>query len=458
MQFDYFSLSRLVFALTAGFHIIFPCLIIGLAIYLTALETLWLSTRKEIYRVQYQFWVKIFAAAFITGFITGLVLSYQLDTTFNELYRETLEILVPIRRVELINAMVLEAGALAVMAWGWGRVGERLHFTATLMMMSGLIVSLCCILARNSWMQTPDGFAVVDGQLVVTDWLAVVINPSFPYRLFHMLGAAVLSTAFFVTGISAWFLLRKRDVSFARFSIRAGIATIAIATPLQILSGDLHGLNTKEYQPVKLAAIEGLWETRSGVPLVLFAIPDLKSEQNKYSIEIPKLASLILTHRLDGAVEGLESVLPERRPNVPIVFYSFRIMVALGLVMLVIGYTGLVLLRKNNLYQTRWFLRLCFVMIPGGFAATIAGWCVTEAGRQPWVIYGLLTTSEVINTKSNLQSLHSLTLLGLTYVVLLATFIVYVRQRVTLGPTRPSEHSANTRILHKLFKPLVKEF
>ena len=436
MESDYILLSRMIFSMTASFHIIFPCMIIGLALYLAVLELLWLRTRKEIYKQQYEFWIKPFAIAFIIGFITGLILSYQLDTTFNELYRQTIDILVPIRKVEMINVLLLEAGVFIIMVWGWGKVGNHLHFLATVMMAIGLVVSLTCILTRNSWMQTPDGYALIDNQLAVTEWLSVIFNPSFPYRFFHMLDAAILSTALFITGISARYLLRRRNIEFARFNLRVGVTIIAISALLQIIIGDLHGLNTKQHQPIKVAAIEALWETRQGAPLVVFAIPDSVSEQNKYSIEIPNVASMILTHSIDGKVVGLKSTPPQYRPNVTVVFVSFRIMVALGLLILGVGIIGLVLLSVNRIYEKRWYLMICYTMTPFGFLATIAGWCVTEAGRQPWVINGLLTTSDVINKTSNLHNPSSLMAVGIIYLVLLTVFIISIHRLLTVGPSQ----------------------
>jgi cytochrome d ubiquinol oxidase subunit I len=434
MGFDHVVLSRLQFASTAGFHIIFPCLIIGLAFYLTALEILWLKTKQQIYRAQFEFWVKPFAAAFIVGVTTGVVLSYQLDTAFGGFYYKTLNILVPIRKIEFANALLVEAGFFGIMVWGWKKVGDRLHFLATLMVTAGVIASAACILARNSWMQTPDGFLLIDGQLMLDDWLSAVISPSFPYRFAHMLGAAFVSTAFFILGISAWFLLKQRHRTFAQFSLRASLLVILVLTPLQFFSGDLHGLNTKEHQPTKLAAMEALWDTMEGAPLVLFGVPDQKLEANRYAVEIPKLASLIITHELNGKLIGLKDVPREERPNVPIVFFSFRIMVGLGLAMLAVGVVGLLLWRKGYLYSSRWYLRVCCSMIPSGFLATIAGWCVSEAGRQPWVVYGLIKTAEVVVPMDASQVVQFLSSIAIAYALLFSGFVYYLCSVIKRGP------------------------
>lgn len=415
-------LSRIQFGATASFHIIFPSLIIGLTFYLVALEILWLVTGREIYRIQFDFWAKLLTAAFIVGVVTGVALSFQLDTAFGGFYDQTFALLLPIRKMELLNAMFIEAGFFGAMVWGRERIGKRLHLVATLLVALGVITSMVCILARNSWMQTPDGFALAGGRLEVQDWLSVVLNPSFPYRFSHMLGASLSSTAFVVLGISAWLMLKGRDRRFAEFGMRASLWVISIVLPLQFLSGDLHGLNTSEYQPTKLAAIESLWDTTHGAPMVLFALPDQEQERNRYSVEIPKLASLIVTHSLNGKVAGLKEVPKEERPYVPLVFFSFRIMVATGVMMLAVGIVGMVLLYKNRLYRSRRFLQICCWMIPSGFIATIAGWCVSEAGRQPWVVHGLLKTVDIAASMPVAHAMHSAAWFAVAYAALCVAF------------------------------------
>ncbi len=436
MEIDPIFLSRLQFGVTASFHIIFPCLVIGFAFYLAILEFLWIRTRKEQYRAQYKFWLKPFAAVFIIGMITGVVLSYQLDTTFGEFYKKTAAILVPIRRVELLNVLLLEGGTLGIMVWGWRRVGTRLHFTATLMMVLGVLISGVCITARNSWMQTPDGFAMVGDQILLQNWFSAIFSPSFPYRFLHMLAAAYLSTAFFVLGISAWFLIKRQYRDFAQYSSRFALITIFIMTPAQIFLGHLHGVNTHEHQPLKIAAIEGLWETKHGAPMVLFGLPDQEAEQNRYAMEIPNLASLIVTHDIDGELMGLKEVPKKERPYVPLVFFSFRVMVAVALLMLLVGAIGIFLMKKGSLYQSRWFLRTCVAMTPSGFIATIAGWCVTEAGRQPWVVSGLVKTNEIVTSAPSSQVVEFLSVIFTFYALLFLIFLYSLWMFIKRGPTQ----------------------
>ncbi|MVF14976.1 cytochrome ubiquinol oxidase subunit I [Ketobacter sp. MCCC 1A13808] len=439
MDVDYILISRLGFAFTASYHIIFPSLIVGLAFYLTALEALWLKTGQENYRLQYLFWLKPFTAAFFVAVITGVGLSFQLDTHFGQFYYKTIDILAPIRHFELINAIVLEAGSLGVMWWGWKRVGKKLHFAATLMMSLGIIISFVCIIARNSWMQTPDGYELVAGQLVLTDWFAAIINPSFPYRFTHMLLAGLMSTACFVLGLSAWFLIKQQQINFARFNLHVALTAIVILAPLQIFIGDLHGLNTRENQPMKIAAIEGLWKTTDGAPLVLFGIPDKEKAENKNAIEIPKLASLILTHKTDGEVKGMNAFPKQNWPNVALIFYSFRIMVALGFWIVLIGFIGCYLRYKNKLNNNKIFLRIAIFTIPAGFIATIAGWLVAEAGRQPWVIYEIIKTKDILLPISRTEAIHSLLLMGIIYGLTLIGFLYAMFRILTKNPENQYE-------------------
>lgn len=434
MEIDPVFLSRLQFGVTASFHIIFPCLIIGLAFYLAIIEFLWLRTKREIYRTQYNFWLKLFALVFIIGMITGVVLSFQLDTNFGNFYERTASILVPIRRVELVNVLLLEGGTLGIMVWGWRRVGNRLHFLATLMMVLGVLISAVCITARNSWMQTPDGFALVGDEFLPQDWLSVIINPSFPYRLLHMLAAATLTTAFFMLGISAWFLIKRRYREFARFSLRFAVIVIFVMVPVQIFLGHLHGMNTFEHQPLKIAAIEGLWESTHSAPMVLFGVPDQVTEKNHYALEIPFLASLIVTHNVGGELIGLKEAPKNERPNVAIVFFSFRVMVAVALLMLLIGIVGAFLMKKGRLYHSRWFLRTCVAMTPSGFIATITGWIVTEVGRQPWAIFNLVKTTDIVASTHGSQVTDFLSVISAFYSLILLIFLYSLGRLIQRGP------------------------
>ena len=434
MGFDHVLISRLGFAVTASYHIIFPSLIIGLAFFLSALEIAWYRTGKEIYRTHYQFWLKFFIVAFVVGVVTGVGLSFQLDTHFGNFYRTTIDVLVPIRHLELINTIVLEAGALGIMLWGWNRVGKRLHLAATLMMNVGVVIAGVCILARNSWMQTPDGYLLENGQLILKDWLAAVVSPSFPYRFLHMITAALLSTGFFVLGISAWYLLKERHRKFARLSLRVAVLTIAVLAPMQLVIGHMHGLNSKEHQPMKVAAMEGLWKTREGAPLILFGLPDQERQTNHWALEVPKLGSLVLTHQLDGKVKGLEEFPSEDWPKISIVFFSFRIMVGLGLLMIGVGTLGFVLLLRQRAHSSRWFLRICWIMTPSGLIATIAGWIVTEVGRQPWTIYGLVRTADVVRDITAAEVQHSLMLMGIVYTTTCFAIVYVLRRILGCGP------------------------
>lgn len=436
MEFDPIVLSRLQFGLTASFHIIFPCLVIGLAFYLAILEYMWLRTKRPIYCVQYKYWLKPFVAVFFLGMITGVVLSFQLDTTFSGFYERTASVLVPIRQIELANVLLFEAGTLGIMLCGWRRVGPKLHFTATLMMVIGVLISAICITARNAWMQTPDGFVIAEGQILVQDWMSVIVSPSFPYRLSHMLAAAFLSTAFFVLGISAWYLLRNRYQEFAQRSLKFSLLVIIVMTPVQIFLGHLHGVNTHENQPTKIAAMEGLWETQHGAPMVVFGIPDQDHEVNRFSVEIPKLASLVVTHDPNGKLQGLNETPKHERPNVAIVFISFRIMILLCLLMLLVGMVGIYLLKMNRLFQSRKFLYVCVIMLPSGLIATIAGWIVSEVGRQPWVISGLIKTSDVVTATPSHELVEFIGFISIFYLLLFFIFIYSIKRFIGQGPIR----------------------
>ncbi len=387
-------LSRLQFAFTITFHIIFPAFTIGLASYLAVLEGLWLWRGQEVYLTLYRYWLKIFALSFGMGVVSGVVMSYQFGTNWGPFSDMTGPVLGPLLGYEVMTAFFLEAGFLGVMLFGMEKVGKRLHFLATLLVAVGTLISTFWILSANSWMQTPAGFAIRDGQYIPADWWAVIFNPSFPYRLVHMVLAAYLTTAFVVGAVGAYHLLKSRsnEAAAVMFSMAMWMATLV--APVQLVAGDMHGLNTLEHQPAKIAAMEGHWETQRGAPLILFGIPDAKEERTKYEIAIPKLGSLILTHDLNGEVRGLKSWPKDERPNSLIVFWSFRIMVGIGLLMALTGLLALILRIRGRLFSSTWFHRFAIVMGPTGFIAVIAGWITTEVGRQPYLVYGLLRVSE----------------------------------------------------------------
>jgi len=387
-------LSRFQFAFTVAFHIVFPSLTIGLASYLAVLEGLWLLRGRDIYMIAYRYWLKIFALSFGMGVVSGIVMSYQFGTNWGPFADKTGPVLGPLLGYEVLTAFFLEAGFLGVMLFGMNRVGKKLHFLATLLVAIGTLISTFWILSANSWMQTPQGFAIENGQFVPADWLEIIFNPSFPYRLVHMVLAAYLTTAFVVGAVGAYHLLRDRGNPPAALMFSMAMWMATLVAPLQILAGDFHGLNTLEHQPAKVAALEGHWETRRGAPLILFGIPDQEEERTKYEIAIPKLGSFILTHDFNGEIRGLKSWPKEDRPPSAIVFWSFRLMVGIGFAMALTGLLSLYLRLRGRLTTSPFLLRLAVLMGPTGFIAVIAGWVTTEVGRQPYLVYGLLRLSE----------------------------------------------------------------
>ena len=365
---DALTLARMQFAFTVSFHIIFPAFSIGLASYLAVLEGLWLWKREQVYRDLFNFWKKIFAVAFGMGVVSGIVMAYQFGTNWSVFSDKAGPVIGPLMGYEVLSAFFLEAGFLGVMLFGEKRVGPGLHYFATLMVAVGTLISATWILSVNSWMQTPAGFSInAAGQFVPEDWWAVIFNPSFPYRFVHMVLAAYLTTAFVVGGIGAWHLLKDRASRGARVMFSMAMWMAALVAPIQIFAGDLHGLNTLEYQPAKIAAMEGHYETHVGAPLILFGIPDDEAEVTRYQIAIPKLGSLILTHHLDGEVKGLKAFPKDQRPPAEIVFWSFRLMVGIGFAMLGIGLWSLLRrLQRNRLYEDRWLHRAALLMAPSG--------------------------------------------------------------------------------------------
>jgi cytochrome bd ubiquinol oxidase subunit I len=395
-DFDALTLARMQFAFTMSFHIIFPAFSIGLASYLAVLEGLWLWKKDQVFHDLFNYWKKIFAVAFGMGVVSGIVMSYQFGTNWSVFSDKAGAVIGPLMGYEVLSAFFLEAGFLGVMLFGEKRVGAGLHFFATMMVTFGTLISATWILSVNSWMQTPAGYSItIAGQFVPEDWWAVIFNPSFPYRFVHMVLAAYLTTAFVVGGIGAWHLLKDNASPGARVMFSMAMWMAALVAPIQIFAGDQHGLNTLEYQPAKVAAMEGNYETHVGAPLILFGIPDDEAEETRYQISIPKLGSLILTHHADGEVKGLKAFPKDQRPPAKIVFWSFRIMVGIGFAMLGIGLWGLLRrLQKGRLYEARWLHRAALLMTPSGFIAVLAGWITTEVGRQPYTIYGLLTTAQ----------------------------------------------------------------
>ena len=400
------------------------------------LEALWLKTKKEVYRDLYHFWLKIFAVNFGMGVVSGLVMAYQFGTNWSRFSTFAGSVTGPLLTYEVLTAFFLEAGFLGVMLFGWNRVGPRLHFFATLMVAIGTLISTFWILASNSWMHTPQGYEIVDGRVIPVDWLAVIFNPSFPYRLTHMAVAAFLATAFFVGASAAWHLLRGNDNPGVRKMLSMAMWMALLVAPLQALIGDAHGLNTLQHQPAKIAAIEGHWsnDEPGPTPLILFGWPDMQREETRFAVEIPALGSLILNHSLTEPIPALKDFPPEDRPNAPIVFWTFRIMVGLGLLMILTGLWSLWLRWRHRLYQSRAFLRLVLAMGPSGLIAILAGWFTTEIGRQPWVIYGLMRTRDAVSLHSATQMSISLVTFVVVYFFVFGVGLVYVLRLIRKGP------------------------
>ena len=400
---DPILLARIQFAFTISFHIVFPAMSIGLASFLAVLEWRWLATNDQRYRDLYHFWIKIFAVAFGMGVVSGVVMSYQFGTNWSIFSDKVGNVIGPLLGFEVLTAFFLEASFLGVMLFGWGRVSARMHFAATVIVAMGTLMSAFWILSANSWMQTPQGFSVgADGRLNPVNWLQIIFNPSFPYRLMHMVTAAYLATAFTIGGVGALYFIQRRYIPHAKIMLGMAAIMAILVAPAQLLIGDLHGLNTLHYQPAKIAAMEGVWDTRTNVPLLLFAIPDEKAQMNKAEIAIPNMASLILTHSQDGKIRGLKDFAGNTPPVVP-VFYSFRVMVGLGMLMILLGIVSTFQYARGKLFNSRWLHYWWVAMMPSGYIALLAGWFVTEIGRQPFLVYGVIRTIEAA-TPSNLSA------------------------------------------------------
>lgn len=434
MDLDPVLLARIQFAFTVTFHIIFPSFTIGLSAYIATLGAIWLRTNDERYHRLMRFWTKIFAVSFAMGVVSGIVLSYQFGTNWSRFSDATGDILGPLLGYEVLTAFFLEAGFLGVMLFGWDRVGRGLHFFATCMVALGTLISSFWILAANSWMHTPAGFAMRDGRFMPVDWFAVIFNPSFPYRLVHMVLAAYLTTAFVVGAVGAWHLLRDRYDQPARVMFSMAMWMAALVAPIQLVAGDMHGLNTLKRQPAKIAAIEGHWETQRGMPLYLFGWPDMKAEETRYALAVPRLGSLVLTHEWDGEVKGLKDWPPDQRPFSPVVFWSFRIMVGLGMLMILVGIVSLWLRWRKALYAEPWFLRCCIAMGPSGFVALLAGWITTEMGRQPWLVYGHMRTVDGLSPVLAGDIAVSLGIFVVVYFTVFGIGAYYLLRLMVAGP------------------------
>lgn len=433
---DAFHLARIQFAFTVSFHIIFPAITIGLASFLALLEGLWLKTKEPSYLSLYQFWIKIFAVNFGMGVVSGLVMAYQFGTNWSGFSQFAGSITGPMLTYEVLTAFFLEAGFLGIMLFGWNKVGRKLHFFATCMVALGTLISTFWILSSNSWMQTPQGYVIENGVVVPVDWLQVVFNPSFPYRLLHMSIGAFLASALFIASCAAWLLLKGQNTAPVRKMFSMALWLVLIIAPIQAFVGDAHGLNTLEHQPAKIAAIEGHWDnaTKEATPLILFGIPDMAEEKTKYAIEIPYLGSLILTHSLDKQIPALKSFAPEDRPNSSIIFWSFRVMAGLGMLMICLGLLSVILRKKKRLYHSPLFLRFALLMGPTGLIAILAGWFTTEIGRQPWVVYGLQRTKDAVSAHGDIQMSLSLLAFILVYFSVFGIGYFYMVHLMKKGP------------------------
>ncbi len=422
-------LSRMQFAANISFHILFPSITIALGWGLLFMRWRWLRTHQQAWLDAYRFWTKVFALSFALGVVSGITMSFQFGTNWPGYMERVGNVAGPLLGYEVMTAFFLEATFLGVMLFGHGRVSERVHLLATFLVAFGTTMSAFWILALNSWMQTPTGHEIIDGKFHVVSWLEVIFNPSFPYRFTHTLLASGLTVAFLLAGLSAWQLLRNCANGATHKTLRMGLTLGALLIPVQIFVGDLHGLNTLEHQPQKIAAMEGVWQTQRGVPVLLFAVPDEEARENRYEIKIPKLASLILTHELDGEIKGLDEFKGEHPPVGP-VFWGFRVMVGVGMLMLAMSWAGVWLLRRrgwNAAALPRTLLWGLAGMTFSGWVATLAGWYVTEIGRQPYIVYGLLRTADIATTTPAPMIALTLALYVTLYLALIVAYIAVLR-------------------------------
>ncbi|MFG6160062.1 cytochrome ubiquinol oxidase subunit I [Halomonas sp. 1390] len=452
MELDPLLLSRLQFAFVVAFHAIFPVFTIGLASYIALLNGLFFKTDNPAWDRLALFWTKVFAVVFGMGVVSGIVMSFQFGTNWSNFSLAASNFLGPVLSYEVVTAFFLEAAFLGVLLFGRGKVPQGVHLFAAIMVAIGTFISSFWILSANSWMQTPAGIELIEGRFHVTDWSEAIFNPSFPYRFAHMVLASFLTGGFVVAGVSAWYLLIGRDREANRKALSMCLWLLLVLAPTQAVVGDFHGLNTLEHQPTKVAAMEGNWERGSHVPLLLFAWPDQQAQENRFEVGIPSLASLILTHHAEGEVPGISEVPPEEQPPVWIVFWSFRIMVALGLAMIAVALTGLWLRRGGRVYEHRGFLQLMRVMTITPFMAVLAGWVVTETGRAPWVVYGLMSHAEAL-TPSLTGGMALFTLLGYmaVYAVVFLCGVYYLTRVVRQGMLPETAHDDE---VHRPKRPL----
>ncbi len=454
---DPIFLSRLQFALTIGFHILFPTLTIGLGLYLVAVEALWLCSKQELYYRMYRFWARIFAINFGVGVVTGVVMEFEFGTNWSRFVMASANVFSPLLYFEVLTAFFLEAGFLGIMLFGWKRVRPVVHFAATCMVAAGAIISAGWILAANSWMQTPAGFRLVDGKFMVTDFAAAIFSPSFPIRLCHMLMACFETSVFAVAGISAYFLLKGAYLPFYRRSMGLALLMAAAFAPLQVFLGDTNGREVFFHQPAKLAAIEGHWETNrdGGAPLSLVGIPDMEQERTLYEISIPECLSLLVTHTSKGRVPGLKEFPRPDRPNSLVVYWAFRLMAGIGFIFLFVTcWAGLLWWHKRS-FQSRLFLTTVVAVQPLGWLAVEMGWVTAEMGRQPWLIYSLVRTSHGTSPIPAGNVIWSLALFAVIFLAIGGSYLYYVFKVLRGGPDLvsaipPIQRPAGMKVLEKL--------
>jgi len=457
MKVDPSTLARIQFAFTVSFHIIFPTMSIGLASFLAVTEALWLKTKESVYLEIYRFWLSIFAMGFGIGVVTGIVLSFEFGLGFARFAEMAGPAIGPMIALEVLTSFFLEAGFLGIMLYGLHRVGPKLHFFATCMVAVGTLLSASWILSANSWMQTPAGVAIHDGHLTVVSWRDVVVNPSWPYRLPHMVTAAYLTASFMVAGVGAWYLLRGKHLHFARRTVALGTAFATVLIAGQVFIGDiLYGAMVK-YQPSKMQAAEGFWEeqSQSPAPYYWFIIPDQENQRNRFAVGTPYLGSIWLTHSLHGRVEGLKNTPRDRQPRMGMVFYAFRIMYGLAILMFALGVASLWLRLRGRLFASRWFLWTLVLMTPSGIIATLAGWYVAETGRQPWVIYGILRTVDAVSPVPAHALLSTLIGFVCVYSVFMSAFLIFTVRIIRRGPAEAPPYAEASGSLKNAFRPHV---
>jgi cytochrome d ubiquinol oxidase subunit I len=457
MTLDPSLLARIQFAFTVSFHIMFPTMSIGLATFLAVIEALWLKTKNAVYLEIYKFWLSIFAMGFGIGVVTGIVLSFEFGLAFSRFAEMAGPAIGPLIALEVLTAFFLEAGFLGIMLFGLHRVGPKLHFFATCMVAVGTLLSASWILSANSWMQTPSGVTVHDGHVTVVNWRDVIVNPSWLYRLPHMVTAAYLTASFLVAGVGAWYLLHGKHLQFARKTVALGTTFATVLIAGQVFLGDILYGTMLKHQPSKMQAMEGFWEKRSQSPAPYYwiIVPDQKNQRNRFALGIPYLGSIWLTHSLRGRVEGLKNTPRDRQPVMGLVFHAFRTMYGLAIVMFTMGVASVWLRLRGRLFSSRRFLWMLVFMTPSGIVATLAGWYVAETGRQPWVIYGILRTVDATSPVPAHTLLSSLIVFVCVYTVFITAMLVFTVRIIRRGPADAPPHAEASGSIKNAFRPHV---